>query len=236
MLVKPLFVLSVIASLLVGCASSVPVKPSVEVPKLDLTGKVFVVAPAVTLHPELREMTEDIQREAVRQLQAKGLESSLTESAVFERNHQLALTESGSIYDPALGEFLPLNQKLYARQLMQGLSVDGEFDYLMMPELVLRSARVEGGLAYWDSGVERVAAEGGPLPVSIKGLSVKMTLYRRDGSRVFQSFGAVTLPFKIEYKRQQAQYVLRQEALQSLLHTQQGVAFAIDAIVSDPAR
>lgn len=218
------------ALFLSACGKSDLLKPQVDIPKFDLSKSVVLVAPASTIHKELLGVAEDIQFEYVRQLAAYGVDVYEIKPSRFNRYHKVALDDSGSIYDPNVKRFLPLKQREYVKKLNALLSQDGRFDLLLIPELMLRPAKIKDGVAYWDYGSEKLPvigteediknAEGG----TTKGLSVRMRLYRLDGARILESYGAVILPFDINLKRGSPVYTLRAGALNSLQNIQQGVS------------
>lgn len=213
-----------------ACEKTSMVKPQVDIPKFDLSKSVVLVAPATTIHKELLDVTQDIQFEYVRQLASYGVEVFEIKPSRFNKYHKVALNESGAIYDPNVKRFLPLKQREYVKKINELLSQDGRFDLLLLPELMLRPANIKKGVAYWDYGSEALPligteediknAEGG----TTKGLSVRMRLYRLDGARILESYGAVILPFDINLKRGKPAYSLRIGELNTLQNLQVGVS------------
>lgn len=233
---KLLFIVFV-SIFLSACGKSDLLKPQVDIPKFDLSKSVVLVAPATTIHKELLGVAEDIQFEYVRQLASYGVDVYEIKPSRFNRYHKVAINDSGSIYDPNVRQFLPLKQRDYVKKLNKLLSQDGRFDLLLIPELMLRPAKIKAGVAYWDYGAETLPVDGTEQDIknaeggTTKGLSVRMRLYRLDGARILESYGAVLLPFDIKLNRGRPVYTLRSGALNSLQHIQQGVSRSLQHTV-----
>lgn len=136
------------------------------------------------------------------------------------------------------------------REFAHRLAEQTEFDLLVMPALVMRSARVRGTTVYWD-GVRRkldrawetkqtIGAFGSPgsgsmstgLTGKVAGASLYVSIVTPEGEPVFAGLGGLDLLHEIERPESDAgepwQVVLREAPFAETDHLREGVALALE--------
>lgn len=196
--------LSLLLALASGCTTG-PVEPEQQPQKA-------IVLPIFTLHKELRSDASMVQNELREALQEAGYDCVELTADEFEKLQRTAFDESGSIYNPTVGEYIPLDDAKYRKSLLQQLRTR-TFDVLIIPELQLRQALVQGKTIVWD-GVSRemeVRGDGKYLiPREARGLSLFVSAYGSTGVLVGKGAGGITVPFYLDTTIPDAQFQLRQ--------------------------
>ncbi len=175
-----------------------------------------LLLPVTSLHQELSDTQAQIESILTANLKKKGFKVVTITAEQYTAVNQQALDDSGSIYSPEVGSFTPLNRSSYAKSIAARLNSKLTFDLLLLPELTLRSAAVEGESVTWDSVKRKIELQAAPgsitrLPEQSKGLSVSLTAYTQGGVRVNQVYGGISLPYTISFIKDQPNYVLKPE-------------------------
>jgi hypothetical protein len=215
-----LMVLCLLVPLLEGCTTE-PLEPQQQVEKA-------IVLPLFTLHKELRSDLSIVQTQLVRALEAAGYECEQISEEEFEKLRDNAFSESGSIYNPSVGEYVALEPVAYRKSLLQQLRSRG-FDVMILPELQLRAASVQGNSILWDGVSRDVIVRGSGrflMPREARGLSLAVTAYGSTGVLVGRGFGGITVPFYLDTTGSTAQFRLR-DAFYDSAEVKEGVAIAI---------
>jgi hypothetical protein len=195
--------------LFTACASTTTSdKPVVEAHSV-------LLLPATSLHKELNGSLTDVASELDRQLDAAGFTVVHAEPDVFEAAKKKALEVSGAVYNPKVGRYVPLNREVYVAQLMSALSVTYKHNVVIKPDLILRTAVVDGDYAKWDNLKREIEIINKPktpfqMPDRAKGLSLRLKYYTRNGAMLDTSYGGVSLPYVLDFASGKAEYQLKE--------------------------
>lgn len=228
----PRLIVSTLLLLIAACASNADRNQPepVPVPPINLAGNTMIVLPASTLHREVADISEGVQAELVRQLGEHGFNAYAISQADFSVFHQSALEIGGAIYDPSIQQYFPLKESAYAKSLATSLRERGQFDAMILAELVLRDVPVVDGIAVWDGA--RVPVEIGQETSMLrtKGLSIRLSIYDVDGNQIGQSFGGILLPFKGRGAGMNFRYELNKDINNAFIQMQAAAAIALQPI------
>ncbi len=181
---------------LLGC-ETVPVADT-----LVVKAKTVLVLPADSLHKELDPFYGDVQLRLAKMISEKGFKVTTIEGREYQQLANDALTVSGSVYEPSVGKMVPLNRSTFSKALIDLISERKRFDIIVLPEMVLRTANVDGDKAVWD-GIEREFTWSEKpddiytLPSKASGLSLKLGAFTHNGAQVLVKFTGITLPYNL---------------------------------------
>ena len=158
-------------------------------------------------------------------------------------------TRGEEFLPPTKGEPFPPLPSAAAAKLFEGLSRYGDFDVLILTDLVGRPARASGTMLRWD-GVRRRVEGMGNLSFrpgdEWRGVSLHVQGYDAQGRRVFHGLGGVDISFSIDDTQVQTRYAgsLREDnrkplnasetiegALTDPKNVQEGVRLAFDPLL-----
>jgi hypothetical protein len=110
-------------------------------------------------------------------------------------------------------------------RLFEALSESAEFDALLVPDLLVRPARLAGTRAHWD-GVQRKQESSRSVPWrgDTPALSLRVRLFRSDGEMIFEGIGGLDLLFRFDYEKAKAEPV--DDILGVPEHIEEGVSIA----------
>lgn len=193
-----------------GCAEQ-PVKPVVEEEP-----KKIVLLPVFSVIKEFRQYDEMVHRRLINQLQNLGHEPIVIADEQYQLFRKHALEQSGSIYNPAVGDFIPYDEQVYVAKLVLQLSKSIDFDLLMLPELSLRAATVDGDMLVWDGVRMPQVIKGGQdktfrSPDKARGLSLKIAIYTRAGRELVKHYTGVAVPYYLDLQQSPVRYRLRKQ-------------------------
>lgn len=175
-----------------------------------------VLLPIESLHSELLEQDNEIYPLLEQAIAKKKFVVTTSNAEQFQPALDQALADAGSIYDPSVGQFLPSDRQIYIKSLIDYYSKETTVDVLVLPELLIRNARVHGDTAAWD-GVERDVelTEKPNKPYTslreARGLSIKLSVYSRNGAFLQQSYAGISLPYTVNYNQKPAELNLKDE-------------------------
>lgn len=218
-----LALLAVFLLLLNGCGTNAS--------KPDLAVRKAVVLPVSTLHKELRRDVGIVQSQLVEALENAGYDCLVIQADEFTRMQANAFDVSGSIYSPTVGEFVALDDAKYRASLLQQLRARGVFDVMIMPELTLRAARINGNVISWDGVSRDIEVRGNNkylTPREARGLSLLVSLYGNNGNVVGRGIGGITVPFYLDAQTNDVKFQLR-DVVYDLNEVSEGVGIAVNA-------
>lgn len=116
------------------------------------------------------------------------------------------------------------------RALFAALGESARFDTLLIPDLLVRPARLGGTRARWD-GVyrEQESTRSVPWTGDTPALSLRIRLFRSDGEMIFEGIGGLDLLFRFNYEKARAEPV--DDLLGVPEHIEEGVSIAFHPFV-----
>ena len=184
-------------SILSGCSS-------IEKKYTVYTAQRILVLPTQVGHEELYQFESEASRSFEKALRKKGFETLSLSLATYNAAHEIALEKTGSIYEPSLGKFTPLNKADYAKEMMYLLIKKKNFDLLVFPSILLRQAEVdkEKGTASFDNLTTEITFDEGVrdkvYPEVARGLSFKVVAMTRDKLSTKPVIQGIGLPFNVK--------------------------------------
>lgn len=175
-----------------------------------------VVLPIESLHSELLEQDNNLYQLLVQVINKKKFVVISNTAEEFQPALDQALADAGAIYDPSVGQFLPSDRQVYIKSLIDYYSRGNTVDVIVLPELLIRRTGVRGDTASWD-GVERTIELSEKPEKTYKalrearGLSLKLSVYSRQGAFLLQSYAGISLPFTVNYNSEPAELNLKRE-------------------------
>ncbi len=188
--------------LLVLCLNGCEMVPDTK--PLMIDANKVVVLHVEALHKELKDSSKPIYRQLINNIEKKGFQVESMTAEHYQQLREEALLVSGSVYDPNVGRFIPLNRSVYIKAIVDLSARQFSHDIVLIPEVVLRTASVVGDKASWDNVEREVTFINQPLstydlPRKIKGLSLRLAGYTYNGAEVFLNFSGVSLPYHMRY-------------------------------------
>lgn len=187
-----------------------------------------IVLPVFTLHKELRGDVGIVQSQLLKSLRDAGYHCSELSGEEFEKLQRVAFEESGSIYNPSVGEYVALDDGRYRASLLQQLR-GRKFDVVIVPELQLRAAQVQDKKILWDGVTREMEVRGTSnylAPRQARGLSLLVAAYGSTGVLVGRGIGGITAPFYLDATSNDVQFRLR-DAFYDATEVNEGVTIAI---------
>lgn len=203
-------VLSALLFLTSACTTEV-VRPEPR----KVNAKTLVLLPVASVRQNIGSLSGDIEASLYERLTKDGFEVILPDPQTFEMISTAAMDESGSIYNPNVKQFIPYDRAVYMKALIDLLKKYYAHDAILDPEVLLRSAKVSGDDAVWD-GIKREvevidAPTGYRLPPMAKGISLRLASYTRNGSGIVLTFAGIDLPYVVEFRDKEPQFVLKDQ-------------------------
>lgn len=169
---------------------------------------------AESLHSDLTDASQPLYDDLQRALQKQRFNVVTTSPEQYQQAVDQALAVAGSLYDPQIGKFLPLDQRVYVKSLIDYYAAQQAFDVLIMPSLLIRTAEVSGDDASWDNVERRIELRNKPdtpfKPLrTVRGVSLKLSVYTRNGADLLQTYAGIALPYTVDYRTQPPQLVLK---------------------------
>ena len=221
--------------------------PSAEQATITLRLGRVLMAPfnlALSVPTELQDIDEPVWYELLRHFQTQDQQVTViapVDAELLWMDAIAELEESGAALD------LPTASAHFARRVREQVN----YELLLMPSLVLRSARVRGRHAYWDGVRRRLHIRGTPMygPITEIGLpgnhpgmwglsgrvsaaSLHVALLSSDGRFVYQGLGGLDLiqeaTLDPRASRETWQLVLREAPFANVESVRQGIALAFE--------
>src|SRR5690554_4687299 len=194
----PRSIILVLALLLAACSTTeVRQGPVVK-------AKSILLLPLSSLHSELAEAGHSITQDLNQVLGKKKFTVINPDDQQVQAASDQALAAAGAVYDPSIGQFLPMDRLVYIKSLIDYYSTQFDFEVLIQPELLIRNADVIGDTATWD-GVER-SVELSSKPKTpyralktVRGVSIRLSAYSHNGADLLHSYAGIGLPYTINY-------------------------------------
>lgn len=167
-----------------------------------------------SLHEELAGAGLPVYNDLSNALQKKRFSVLTTTAEQYNQAVDQALATAGAMYDPAIGKFLPLDRRIYIKSLIDYYAAQHEFEVLIMPELLIRTAEVRGDDAYWDNTERKIELHNKPsVPYrplrAVRGVSLKLSVYSRNGADLLQSYAGIALPYRVDYNVQPPLFIIK---------------------------
>jgi hypothetical protein len=191
---------------LLFCVSSCEAVPDQQPVKIKVSS--LVVMPVDSLQEELLVGGGEIHSVLVANLQKRGYRVLTPDAAGYRKLLDEALVVSGSVYDPAVSRFLPLNRDVFIKALVDSAATNLGAELVLIPEVVLRTGDVAGDHVEWDGVARELEFLQKPeqsyrLPPRAKGASLRVAAYTRNGAEVYLQFGGISLPYRARYRDKQ---------------------------------
>ncbi len=209
-LVSYVFLVTFMLLMFSACAEQ-PTKPEVSEDSQKI-----IVFPVFSIVKEFHQYNDEVHGRLIAELQKLGFDVVTVSEEQYRDIRHHALEQSGSIYNPAVGDFVPYNEQVYVADIVLQLAKSVNFDLLLMPELTLRTATVDGDLLVWD-GVRLPQVIKGKknktyrVPDKARGLSLKIALYTRAGREQVKHYTGVAVPYYLDLERRPPSYRLREQ-------------------------
>ena len=194
-----LCLLTAIVGFLISSCETVPAKEP-----LKINAHRVVVLHVESLHKELKKAAEPAYQQLIKNIEKKGFYVVPLTAADNQLLRDKAMELSGSVYDPQVGEFVPLDRFTYIKAMIDLSAKLFSHDVVLMPEVVLRTTNVVGDEMQWDGVKREISFINQPaaaydLPQRGKGLSLRLAGYTRNGAKVFLDFSGISLPYHLRY-------------------------------------
>ncbi len=164
----------------------------------------ILVLPTQVGHEELYQFEGEASKALEKRLRKKGFETLSLSLSTYNAAHEIALEKTGSIYEPSLGKFAPLNKADYAKEMMYLLMKKKSFDLIVFPSIILRQAEVdkEKGTATFDNLTAPITFDDSVrdkvYPDVARGLSFKLIAMTRDKLTTQPVIQGIALPFDVK--------------------------------------
>lgn len=214
-----LVLLALLAALLTACAAletqSGAGKHAATSVLLENNPRVIVL-PMFTLIKEFRQYDDLVHAELVKRLDALGYDTFLLSDKQYKDIRRQALIESGAMYNPRIGLYLPSDMPVYIQSILRQLAQLGDYHLVIFPELQLRKAVLAGDKVGWDGIVRPFLKEGRvtslyKVPNAAKGLSIKVSAYTASGGLQMEGFGGLVVPYILNLNDTPPSYYLRRD-------------------------
>lgn len=192
-----IFTLLALTFLLQACTTSTHAKAT------EIRARNILVLPTQVGHTELNSFQLKATRAFEKELRDEGFHMLKLSSALYQQAHSIALEKTGSVYDPKLGLFTPMNKPAYAKEMLYLLLSKKNFDLLVFPSILLREADVdkEKGTVTFDGITKKLAfdenAHDKVYPEIARGLSFKVVGITREKLGTRAAIAGISLPFNI---------------------------------------
>ena len=169
----------------------------------EIYARNILVLPTQVGHAELNSFQSRASRLFEKELRGEGFNTIKLSSAMYRQANAIALEKTGSVYDPKLGVFSPMNKPAYAKEMMYLLLSKKNFDLLVFPSIVLREADVdkETGTAEFDGVVKKLTFDKNidqkTYPEIARGLSFKVVAITREKVGPRAAVAGISLPFNV---------------------------------------
>ncbi|NRB41198.1 MAG: hypothetical protein HRU20_22455 [Pseudomonadales bacterium] len=220
------FFYSVILLLVCACTT----EPAVKKNRMQV-GSILLL-PVSSVHDDLLKGADQVDAEIERQLKSDDFQVYQLPPIVVDEMKAKALELSGSVYDPKIKKSVPLDKAKYNYHLVSLIAHQYDFDVLIMPQLWLRTTRMNVDEAQWDGVSREIEFINKPettykLPRSARGVSLRFEVFSGGGGKVDASFGGMSLPYKIDYAKGKAGFHLKSE-----FYTRREIKDAVKIVVN----
>ena len=171
-------------------------------PKLpEISARNILVLPTYVSHAELNSFQNSATEKFKKSLRQSGYNTIELSDALYQQVHDLALEKTGSVYDPKLGVFSPMNKSAYGKEMLYLLLSKKNFDLLVFPSIILRKADVDryDGTAAFDGIVMELGFDDNikdkVYPEMVRGLSLKLVGISRYKETMRPIYSGISLPF-----------------------------------------
>lgn len=195
---------------LVGCTTESAMKNN------RMQVESILLLPVSSVHDELLVGADIITQVLEKQLKSADFDVYYLPESQIKTFEVIALEQSGSLYDPKIKKFVPLDKSKYNYHLIGQISQQYDFDAILMPQLWLRKTRMNLDEAQWDGVSRDIEFINKPemtykLPKSAQGLSLRLSAFSRRGGKIDSSYGGLSLPYRIDYQDGKAGFDLKKE-------------------------
>lgn len=212
---------------LLGCAASEVVREGPIV-----KAQTLLLLPLESLFEELDDEDGTVYKALIASLEGRRFDILDVDKQTHASAVDEALTETGAIYNPDIGRLLPANRDHYIKALIDYYAEQTDADVVLMPEFVIREAKVSGDHAEWDQVRRKLELHDKPpgpyRPVSqVRGVSLRLASYTAGGAQIARTYAGVSLPYRIDYTRTPPGFVLKEQ-----FYTRKQINEAVDLVTS----
>lgn len=198
-----------------------------------------VLLPVGSISVEMRDGIDTVQLAAQNILSDLGYDVFVVKPRTYKILRDNALANSGSIYSPTVGEFVPLDDEVYAQAMLAQIQQQAQVQLLLMIDLELRDVSNDGHELIWDDAraqleVVNTKSIAYAQPSSMKGLSFKIKAYDGQGRKRFVNRTGFALPYRLRVSEQLAEYQLRENLFSDLDSVQQTMRQALKPFSPSP--
>lgn len=200
-----------IAALLLAACSTTEVRQGPVV-----KAKSVLLLPLTSLHTELAQAGHNVTVELTKALEKRRFAVINPSEEQIKLAVDQALAAAGAVYDPSIGQFLPMDRLVYIKSLIDYYGTQFEFEVLIQPELLIRNASVVGDSASWDGAERSIELSNKPnIPYrplkTVRGVSLKLSVYSQKGADLLHSYAGISLPYTINYRVKPPEFDLKEQ-------------------------
>ena len=200
-----------VAALLLAACSTTEVR---QVPVIK--AKAVLLLPLTSLHNELAQAGHNVTLELTKALEKRRFAVINPSEEQTKLAVDQALAAAGAVYDPSIGQFLPMDRLVYIKSLIDYYGTQFEFEVLIQPELLIRNASVVGDSASWDGAERSIELSNKPntpyRPLkTVRGVSLKLSVYSQKGADLLHSYAGISLPYTINYRVKPPEFDLKEQ-------------------------
>lgn len=188
----------------------------------------------------LREPSRRIDRELIKYLRSNGYR--IAPQHIFDNAWKQAIYRYGNIYDPTSGKVDRAAWNAVMATTLAAVRERGGIDGILFTDVIEHDVQHSAGLQHYARwyGVTRKPATqgaGSGVPVgfnwtqTIKGASLRVTLYNMQGDPVFASFGGLDTLHAVDMRNPDAGFVRRKKLLKSDSVIEEGIQLALHPLV-----
>lgn len=200
-----LSIVSLIAVILSACATSVskPVADNfiAQTYVRPAKGSRVIILPPTAKYRDFQPGLDLVEDELEKQVLAAGYEPQLVVRSDFDLVWREEVDAVGGVYDATTGALRAAKYEQATAAMVRRIATELKGQLLLVPQLVLRTAKLDGGNVEWDGRTftvpitksdRRVTKFSGNIP----GLSLQISAFDVGGGLQFGSHGALLFPYR----------------------------------------
>lgn len=178
--------------------------------KVDLqySGKTVLLLPVYSLLRDFRALSPAVFEALAQSLEERGFDVFELTKEEYRRFRKQALHDVGAIYSPELKELIPEDEFVFINAFIAHLKNSGKFDVLLMPELQLEVAQLDGEKLAWggieqrleiyDANQEQVSVDDWQSQPEVhRALSMQMYYYAKQSQQLEKQNIGLSVPYQI---------------------------------------
>ena len=225
--------------MLMSCGGAQLVKPTHKISGsyqgLDSSKRIFLL-PVTTEVSEAKQGSDKVQALLAAQLKASGWDVATMSDANYQTLWQQITDSVGGLYSPVNGQFEAekYSQAIYKLNVI--INQQEQYAAVLQPEIVLRSAQLDGSDAKWDGvTVKQVEKRVRPNKYDWTGdapaISVRINAYDASPKWLFTSYGGLSLTQDVLYTaNDKATFKIKDDLFENDKNIDKGIALALQPI------